>query len=170
MRTVRSSGRIQGWCLVPGGSLCSGGVSLPRGGFSLPGGGLLARGGSGPGGSPCRGGLVPGWCLLRVGGYPIMHWGRQPPPCGQTDACKNITFATSLRTVNITNTVANRRSMWLWPYQGYAITQIVLSDTLALFAQGVDHERIARILRCPRGAKYRTFTSSDINVCNSCFA
>ena len=26
-----------------------------------------------------------------VGGSPSMHWGR--PPCGQTDTCKNITFA-----------------------------------------------------------------------------
>ena len=32
--------------------------------------------------------------------YPSMHWGRHPP-CGQTHACKNITFATSLRTVKI---------------------------------------------------------------------
>ena len=38
------------------------------------------------------GGSAPG------GWYPSMHWSR-PPPCGQTDTCKNITFATSLRTV-----------------------------------------------------------------------
>ena len=34
---------------------------------------------------------------------PARHAGIPPPPCGQTHTCKNITFATSLRTVIITN-------------------------------------------------------------------
>ena len=56
-------------------------LSAPRCGCLLPGG-------------VCSGGSALG------GVYPTMHWGRHPP-CGQTDACKNITFATSLRTVII---------------------------------------------------------------------
>ena len=45
--------------------------------------------------------LLPGGCLL-LGGV-SHHALRQtpPPPCGQTDACKNITFATSLQMVKI---------------------------------------------------------------------
>ena len=71
MRPVRSSDRISGE-----------GVSAP--GESAPGGSAL------------------GGCLLQ-GGVVSQHALRQtpPPPCGQTDACKNITFATSLRTVKI---------------------------------------------------------------------
>ena len=42
-----------------------------------------------------RGGGVCSW------GVASQHALRQTPPCGQTDACKNITFATSLRTVKI---------------------------------------------------------------------
>ena len=81
MRPVRSSDRISG------GGVCSGGVCSRE--VSTPGGCLL--------GSVC-----PGGCLLR-GGVVSQHALRQtpPPPCGQTDACKNITFATSLRTVKI---------------------------------------------------------------------
>ena len=73
---------------------------------------LLRGGGSGPGGVPAPGGLVPGgacsqrgacsqggWCLLP--GEVSQHALRQTPPRGQTDRCKNITFATSLRTVII---------------------------------------------------------------------
>ena len=74
MRTVRSSGRISGGGCVylPGGVLAQGGVPGPGGTWS--GGEVyLARGVPGP------------------GGY--------SSPCGQTHACKNITFATSLRTV-----------------------------------------------------------------------
>ena len=41
--------------------------------------------------------LVPGGGVPGPGGVP----GQVLPPCGQTDACKNITFATSLRTVII---------------------------------------------------------------------
>ena len=33
-------------------------------------------------------------CLRGEGWYPSMHWGRPPAPRGQTDGCKNITFAT----------------------------------------------------------------------------
>ena len=54
--------------------LLGGGLSAP-GGVSVPGGGMPAPG---------------GW-------YPCTE--ADPPPHGQTDRCKNITFATSLRTV-----------------------------------------------------------------------
>ena len=75
IRTVHSSGRISGGG-VPG----SGGVYLVPGGVPGPGG---------------------GGCTWSQGGVPG-PWGGAwsgTPPCGQTDACKNITFATSLRTV-----------------------------------------------------------------------
>ena len=101
MHTVRSSGCIlgrvvsaSGGCLLLGGCLICGGCLLPgvcsRGVSALRGllRGLSAPGVSAPGGVCSRGGV---W-------YPSMHWGRHPP-CGQTHACKNITFATSLRTV-----------------------------------------------------------------------
>ena len=39
--------------------------------------------------------------------------------------------------------------------------ETVLSDTVTLFAQGVDHIVIAQVFKCPR--KYRTFTSGDID-------
>ena len=76
--------------LVLGGCTWSGGGGVPD-----PGGGvyLVLGGVPVPGGVPGRGvylvpGGVPGQVLL-------------PFPCGQTHACKNITFATSLRTVKI---------------------------------------------------------------------
>ena len=72
MRTVRSSSRLSG------GGVCSGG-----GGSGLKGGGVWSRGRlSGPG----------------VG---IPACTEADPPRGQTHACENITFATSLRTVMI---------------------------------------------------------------------
>ena len=102
MRTVRSSGRISGGMyLVQGGCTWSGGVctwsqggvpglggcvTAPEGGCSWPRGYTYSRGGV----------FAPGGCLLPVG----CTWSGTPP-CGQTDACKNITFATSLRTVKI---------------------------------------------------------------------
>ena len=78
MRTVRNRSRLMGWGLC----VCSWGVCLvrwgsgPRVGVSAPGGGVW----SGRGGIPV--------CTEA-----------DPPSCGQTDRCKNITFATSLRTV-----------------------------------------------------------------------
>ena len=75
----------QGRCLLPRG-VCSWGV--------------FARGGVCSGGCLLGGQLLGGVCSR--GWYPSMHWDRHPPPCGQTHACKNITFATSLRTVNMT--------------------------------------------------------------------
>ena len=98
-------------CLLQGG-VCSGGCLL-RGCVSAPGvcvcsWGVCSRGVSAPGGVYSGGvsatrGVCLLWGVCSQGGvwYPSMHWGRHPhsPPCGQTDACKNITFATSLRTV-----------------------------------------------------------------------
>ena len=95
MRTVHSSSRISG----VGVGVCSwGGVSAPRGvvcswGVSAP------REVSAP-----RGVSAPGGCLLLGRGVVSHHALRQTPPCGQTDACKNTTFATSLRMVKIQST------------------------------------------------------------------
>ena len=71
-------------------------------------GGACSRGGgSAPGGCACSGGGV---CSCSLGGgfwsrgvgVVSQHALRQnPPPHGQTDTCKNITFATSLRTLII---------------------------------------------------------------------
>ena len=111
MRTVRSSGRLSGGMSVPGVCVCSRGCLLR--GVSAGGvcpGGCLFLGGVCSWGVPAWevlawGVSAPGGCLLWGGvcsrggvWYTRMHWGRHPP-CGQTDACKNITFATSLRTV-----------------------------------------------------------------------
>ena len=63
---------------------------------------LPGRGVSAPGGCPLWGGcLLPGGLLW---GVVSQHALRQTPPrpCGQTDVCKNITFATSLRMVTST--------------------------------------------------------------------
>ena len=86
MRTVRSSGRLSGE-----GGVCSWGVSTlcvcSQGGVSqgvLLGGSVCSRGGD------CSG-----------GGIPACTEADTPPPCGQTHACKNITFATWLRTVKM---------------------------------------------------------------------
>ena len=119
MRTVRSSGCIsvsrEGGCLVLGGLLgggvwsgrvCSQGVCSGGGGCLVLGGCLLwgvsALGGRGSaprevcswGGGVCSQGGV---CSKGVSQLALRQ--TPPPPCGQTDACKNITFATSLRTV-----------------------------------------------------------------------
>ena len=74
----------RGWG-VPG----SGGVPGPRGVYLVQGMYLVAGGVLGP-----RGVYLVLGGLLWVG-VP----GQVLPPCGQTHACKNITFATSLRTV-----------------------------------------------------------------------
>ena len=128
MRTVRSSSCIWGGggvcsggvsapgCLLLGGGVCSqGGLGVCSGGCLLPGG--FAPRGSLLGGVCSRavclllGGVCSGGCLLwggllqggvsAMGGVVSHRTLRQtpPPPCGQTDACKNITFATLLRTV-----------------------------------------------------------------------
>ena len=105
-----------GGCLLQGGA-CSWGCLL-WGGMSALGGCLLPGGVCYGGWDVCSGGSAPGgWCLLResvcsrgvsaLGGgvwYPNMHWDRHPPPRVDriTDACKNITLATtSLRPVKI---------------------------------------------------------------------
>ena len=95
-------------------AVSGGGVYLVPGGCTWSGGCTLSGGVPGPGGCTWSGGvylvqevyLVPGDVphprgvyLVRgdlvPGGVP----GQVLPPCRQTDACKNITFATSLRTV-----------------------------------------------------------------------
>ena len=109
MRTVRSSGRISGGGMSARGGVCSQGVSAPGGVCS---GGCLLLGGL------LWGVSTPGGCLL-PGGVVSQHALRQTPTplCGQTDACKNITFATSLRTVKIhkrlLNLFLNVRSSYL---------------------------------------------------------
>ena len=91
MRTVRNSSHLLG-----GGCLL-GGVPAPRGSVSVPGGCLLLGGACSQG----RGVSAPGGCLLRGGGRIPACTEADPPSCGQTHRCKNITFATSLRTVII---------------------------------------------------------------------
>ena len=107
-------------CLVLRGGVCScwgvcsggclhWGVSALGGVWSWEGGGCVySRGVSALGGllweGVCSRGLFgPGERgLLQGGGLISQHALRQtPPPRGQTPACKNITFATSLRTVII---------------------------------------------------------------------
>ena len=81
------------------GGVWSWGVSAPGWGVSGPGGCLLPGGVSAPGGSALGGSGPGGVCS---GGGCVSHYAlRQTPPhpCGQTDACKNITSATSLQTV-----------------------------------------------------------------------
>ena len=123
MRTIHSSDRISGGSAQ--GGVCSGGCLL-WGVSAL--GGVCSRGYvSAPGGCVCSGEcvsalggvcsqgvcLLPGGCLL-LGGC-VYSWrgcllwvcvcvcvcvvSQHALPCGQTDACKNIAFATSLRTV-----------------------------------------------------------------------
>ena len=94
LRGVCSQGGVCSWgCLLPGVSALGGGGCLLPGGWGcgclLPGVGLSASRG--------------GWCLLwgvsaPGGGVPACTEA-DTPPCGQTHTCKNITFATSLRSV-----------------------------------------------------------------------
>ena len=90
---------VRGGCTRSGGVPAPGGVS-PLGGGGVPGlEGLLQGGVPGPGGCLLQQGGVPGpgGVYLVPGGVP----GQVLPLCGQTDACKNITFATSFRAVII---------------------------------------------------------------------
>ena len=90
---------------IPAGRVLPAVSAVSRGGCAS-GGGLLPRG-CFPGGCDSRGVyLVQGECVCFPGGVPgpggtWSLWGSCPgtPPCGQTDTCKNITFATSLWTV-----------------------------------------------------------------------
>ena len=82
----------RGVCLLWGGVYYQDG-SAPRevcSGGCLLSGGVCSRGVSALGG---------GVSALGGGGIPPCTEADTPSPCGQTDACKNITFATSLRTV-----------------------------------------------------------------------
>ena len=92
-----------GGCLLLGGLLlggvCSGGVCSSR---CLLQGGVCSWGASVLRGVCSWGGLLWGVSAPRGCGIPACTGADTPtPPCGQTDAYKNITFATSLRTVNI---------------------------------------------------------------------
>ena len=101
MRTVSQQWPSLQGVLLPGvGGVCSLGW-----GVSAPGGqGVCSRGVSAPGGL-LRGGCVcsfgGGGSALGGHGIPACTEADTSPPCGQTHACKNITFATSLRTVKI---------------------------------------------------------------------
>ena len=81
-----------GACVAAGGCawLPGGHVWLPGGHVWLPGGACVAAGGvcmdAGAGGHAWMPGGVHG-CRGAC------HVTRMPPPCGQTDTCKNITFA-----------------------------------------------------------------------------
>ena len=115
VRGVSALGGVpgRGVYLAWGGGICSGGV--PAGGCTwsqggVPGpAGICSRGVPGPGGVCSLGDVCSGVCTWPRG---VPHpggvcssgectWSGTPPPCGQTDACKNITFATSLRAVII---------------------------------------------------------------------
>ena len=83
---------VQGGCTwsQQGGEGSVLGGYLVRGVYLVPG-----RGVPGLGGVPSPWGVsASGGCLL-IGVYLVRYF----PPCGQTHACKNITFATSFRTV-----------------------------------------------------------------------
>ena len=113
MCTIRSSDRIsEGWW----GCWGLGVVSASQGGCPLWGGvcsrdrgsdsrGDVCSGGCLLLGVVCSGGVCSGRCVsalgvsARGGGIPACTEADTPIPRGQTDACKNITFATSLRTV-----------------------------------------------------------------------
>ena len=95
VRGVCLVGGVPGWGVYlpegvpgPGGAPGLGGV--PAGGCAPGPGGV-----PGPGGHLVRGGTCPGVYLVPGG----CTWSGTPPLRGQTHACKNITFATSLRTV-----------------------------------------------------------------------
>ena len=115
-------GGVPGWgCTWPRGVPGPGGMYLVPGGMYLVQGVHLVWGGvPGPGGVPgwevylaggctqSQGGLLPGVCTWSWGDVPGLggvsaprgvHLVSYSPPCGQTDACKNITFTTWLRTV-----------------------------------------------------------------------
>ena len=88
---------------IPVGCVPSTAVAVSRAGW----GGAWVGGVPGPGGCTWSGGRGCTWSRGGVPGPRGCTWSLGdgvpgqvlPPPCGQTDACKNITFATSLRTV-----------------------------------------------------------------------
>ena len=56
-----------------------------------------------------------GECVCSQGGVVSQHALRQTPPPGQTDTCKNITFATSLRTVNMAHCCSKFKELEINP-------------------------------------------------------
>ena len=106
----------EGVYLVWGSTWSQGGLPGPRGctwsggylvwGCTWSGGGVCSGGCTWPRGVPCsRWGCLLRGCVCSSRGC---TWSGTPP-FGQTDACKNITFATSLRTVKI----AMYSKLWL---------------------------------------------------------
>ena len=89
MRTIHSSGRLSEGGVCSWGVSALGGSALSALGVCLLPGGYLLPTVSAPGG----GLSAPGVC-----GIPACTEA-DTPLCGQTDACKNLTFATSLRMV-----------------------------------------------------------------------
>ena len=96
MRTVRNSSHLLRGRGVPGPGGCawSGGLGVPGPRGCLLGGGAWSRG-------------------VSAGGVVSQHALRQTPPLNRmTNRCKNITFATSLRTVNIWKTRMHSSGMY----------------------------------------------------------
>ena len=91
MRTARAL-TVSPSMLCGEGGLLPGGVSASRGSCLLLGGGVCSRGCL-PSGEGCLLRGVCSWGGLLRGGVASQHALRQTPPCGQTDTCKNITFA-----------------------------------------------------------------------------
>ena len=109
---------------------CSGHLSRGEyacgGGGVYPGGSVSVQEGCMPkGGCVCLWGCLPrGVCLL----------GCTPPPCGQTDTCKNITFPhLLLRTVNISQFV------------GLLITVGLCLTTVVFFFKSADLSSLANL-------------------------
>ena len=107
MRTVCNHSRLLWGVPAPRGCLLQG-VPAPGGACSRRVGVSAPRGAC-SGGGASLGGLVTGGCLLLGGVIPACT--EADPPCGQTDRCKNITFATSLRTVMTNRSISTARKL-----------------------------------------------------------
>ena len=94
---IGNSKNISAQECIPVGCVPSAAVAVSRVGGCLLPGGVYSRGG----GVCLLGGLLPGGGLFCGGGCGIPACTEAATPCGQTHACKNITFATLLRTVKI---------------------------------------------------------------------
>ena len=139
MRTVRSSGHIlEGGRCLPGGGLLRGGVSAPGVGVGrVCSGGCLLLGGV------CSWGclLLEGCLLPGRGGIPACTEADAPTPSprGQADACKNITFTTSLRTVITRN---------LFKSKTYGVRCVICTLYLHLGCDPTSNNTLRAILLC----------------------